>query len=83
MKGLFRKAIGNLSYLYFLAGFLVLLSAYYALFGRIDHDEIYHLHAAWKISTGETIYRDFFMHQHPLFYYILVPLLKISWGGVE
>ncbi|MGI9558075.1 MAG: ArnT family glycosyltransferase [Thermodesulfobacteriota bacterium] len=78
MKGLFRKAIENFSYFYFLAGFLVLLSAYYALFGRIDHDEVEGVHTAWKISVGETIYGDFFQHHHPLSYYALIPFVKMG-----
>ena len=37
-------------------------------------DELEHLHSAWCVSQGEIIYKDFFEHHPPLFYFTLVPL---------
>ena len=42
-----------------------------------NQDELESIHAAWKIFSGQTIYRDFFEHHHPFFYYLLVPLVGI------
>ena len=33
------------------------------------------MHAAWMMSRGQMIYRDFFEHHHPLFYLILSPIV--------
>ncbi|NEP60811.1 MAG: glycosyltransferase family 39 protein [Symploca sp. SIO2G7] len=64
--------------LWSLFGILLFLILLKSVTGRIDHDEIEHLHSTWKILQGETIYIDFFQHHHPFFYYLLVPLLAIS-----
>ena len=40
-------------------------------------DELEHLHAAYFISTGSMPFRDFFEHHHPLFLFLLAPLIKI------
>lgn len=43
---------------------------------HFNRDEIESVHAAWKISSGETIYVDFFNNHHPFFYYLLAPLVE-------
>ena len=73
----FRAKLSPLSYLHFLIGFLSCVAVYYAVLGRYDTDEIEGFHTAWKISVGEKIYEDFFQHHHPLFYYVLVPIIKL------
>ena len=40
-------------------------------------DEIESIHTAWKILNGETIYKDFFQHHHPLSYFLTIPFIKI------
>jgi hypothetical protein len=40
-------------------------------------DEIESIHTAWKILNGETIYKDFFQHHHPLSYVLTIPFIKI------
>lgn len=73
----FRARLSYLSYLHFLIGFLSCVAIYYAVLGRYNQDEIEGFHTAWKISVGERIYEDFFQHHHPLFYYMLVPIIKL------
>ncbi len=41
------------------------------------HDEFEAMHTAWKILNGEAIYVDFFQHHHPLYYYLLAPLVAM------
>lgn len=48
-----------------------------AMLRVFDHDELEAIHSAWKISTGETIYTDFFQHHHPFFYYTIAPLIQL------
>jgi dolichyl-phosphate-mannose-protein mannosyltransferase len=50
---------------------------HYFLYRGFGHDEIEHLHTAWKISQGSQIYIDFFQHHHPFLSYLLVPILHI------
>lgn len=38
-------------------------------------DEVEHLHASYFISKGTLPYRDFFEHHHPLFLFLLTPLV--------
>ncbi len=40
-----------------------------------DTDEFEHVQAAWLISQGFSIYRDFFEHHPPLLHFLLSPLL--------
>jgi len=54
--------------------FLVLINSFNREF---NHDEFEAVHTAWKIGQGEGIYFDFFQHHHPLFYFTLVPIVKI------
>lgn len=44
-------------------------------------DEFEHLHAAWCVSQGEIIYKDFFEHHPPLFYFTLVPVYHVFEGA--
>lgn len=63
------------AYIYLGCFFCLLL--YWALFRFYDHDEFEVIHTAWKIGTGQVIYKDFFQHHHPLLYYLCVPVIKI------
>ncbi|MDE2027215.1 MAG: glycosyltransferase family 39 protein [Candidatus Omnitrophica bacterium] len=54
----------------------------YALNNGPDRDEIEYLRAAWKILCGQRIYIDFFEHHHPLFCFLLVPLLSFFKANV-
>ncbi len=69
---------GSFLFVPLLAGFLFCIAVYHALLGRVSADEIEGLHTAWKILNGEVIYRDFFQHHHPLFYFLLVPILELG-----
>ena len=40
-------------------------------------DEVEHLHASYFISAGALPYRDFFEHHHPLFLFLLTPLVAL------
>lgn len=44
---------------------------------RFTHDEFELVHTVWKICRGEKIYVDFFQHHHPLYYYCLIPVMKL------
>ena len=67
---------GGFSYIRWLMGFLFCVAVYYAFLGRVDPDEVESIHTAWNILAGGAIYRDFFQHHHPLFYYLLVPVIE-------
>ena len=41
-----------------------------------DPDEFQHAHAAWSFSKGLVIYRDFFEHHTPWYYFLLRPLFR-------
>jgi len=40
---------------------------------RFDPDEFEHAHAAWCVSRGMLLYKDFFEHHTPWYYYLLRP----------
>jgi len=82
VRGWFQGKLKSLSYLHFFIGFLCCVTIYYAILGRYDTDEIEGLHTAWKISVGERIYEDFLQHHHPLFYYTLIPIIKLGGESV-
>lgn len=58
-------------------GIITLVILAYALFRRLDNDEIEALHTTWKVLFQGTIYKDFFQNHHPFLYYLLAPLIKI------
>ncbi len=58
-------------------GIFILFAALTAAFHPLNHDEIEHIHSAWNIQQGLRPYADFFEHHHPLFWYLLVPVLWI------
>lgn len=49
-----------------LSGGLLLLSAFYIVFGEIDPDEGFYVYSAWLTSQGYRVYTDFFFTQMPL-----------------
>ena len=40
----------------------------------VDPDESQHLHAAWQVARAQVLYRDFWEHHPPLFYWLAAPL---------
>lgn len=58
------------------AGVLIALF-FYSYNRNFDHDELEHIHTAWKILQGQEIYIDFFQHHHPFLDYLLVPIISI------
>jgi hypothetical protein len=46
-------------------------------------DEIEHLHATWMVLQGKSPYFDFWEHHHPLYWWILAPLLSLVGERVE
>lgn len=60
-----------------------LLLFFHSLHRFFDHDEFEAIHTAWKILSGETIYVDFFQHHHPLLYYLMAPVIKISGENIR
>jgi len=73
-KGILSAIIVAL--IFFLFGFRVFLSVEH----RFDPDEFEHIHAAWCIKQGQIIYKDFFEHHPPLFYFTILPLLHLHEG---
>jgi 4-amino-4-deoxy-L-arabinose transferase and related glycosyltransferases of PMT family len=50
----------------------------YAMLRRLHNDEFESIHTAWKILFDGEMYKDFFQHHHPVFYYALTPFFKIT-----
>jgi len=56
----------------------MLLSRLWFVFNRVyDLDELSTMHAAWNISRGLVIYRDFFEHHTPAVYFLLAPVVGV------
>ncbi|HOW35062.1 MAG TPA: hypothetical protein PL155_01420 [Candidatus Omnitrophota bacterium] len=53
-----------------------ILLGVWAAVSQIDHDGTEHLHAAWLMSRGFVPYNDFWMHQSPFLWIMLIPLVK-------
>lgn len=70
----FRLSLRWIYGLLALFSLLVLLNSTLRFF---DHDEFEHIHSAWYIQQGDLPYRDFYQNHHPLFWLLLLPLLKI------
>lgn len=47
----------------------------------LDPDELEHAHAAWSMSRGMLLYKDFFEHHTPWYYYVLRP--SFNWFSVD
>ena len=56
--------------------FSLVLRIAFTLNRELDWDEFQHLHAAWMVSHGYTLYKDFWENHTPLLYYLLVPLFR-------
>jgi 4-amino-4-deoxy-L-arabinose transferase-like glycosyltransferase len=57
---------------------LVLFMGFYNLDGdRMNDDEGAYLYASWRVSLGEVPYRDFFVVQMPLSFYVTAGLFKL------
>lgn len=54
--------------------FVVGLNAFLGEFGQ---DDIEAIHTSWKVLKEGDIYVDFFQHHHPLYYYLLAPVIDI------
>jgi 4-amino-4-deoxy-L-arabinose transferase-like glycosyltransferase len=61
----------------FLATLVILAARIPLLAHRIfDPDELQHVHDAWCVSRGMLLYRDFFEHHTPFYYYLLSPFFR-------
>ena len=49
----------------------------YSIFKYYSSNEINYMQTSWNIFCNQKIYIDFFEHHHPLFFYILTPILYI------
>jgi 4-amino-4-deoxy-L-arabinose transferase-like glycosyltransferase len=57
---------------------IVLFMGFYNLGGdRMNDDEGAYLYASWRVSLGEVPYRDFFVVQMPLSFYLTAGLFKL------
>jgi len=57
---------------------LILFLGLYNLAGNLmNDDEGPYLYASWRISQGETPYRDFFVSQTPLSFYVTAALFRV------
>ncbi len=77
-QGNYIKGLSNiiLTKLLWILSFASLSIIFYQTLNKhFNHDEFEAVHSAWKIQHGEKIYIDFFQQQHPLLYYLLVPIL--------
>jgi 4-amino-4-deoxy-L-arabinose transferase-like glycosyltransferase len=59
---------------------LILLRIELAITHRFDVDEFEHVHSAWSMTQGLALYKDFFEHHPPLFYFTISPLLHAFEG---
>lgn len=66
-----------------LIGFSLLIRGYLLANRWLDPDETQHLHAAWTVTQGQLLYRDFWENHTPLFYYCLSPLILLLDEGVQ
>lgn len=73
---------GNITFIQALIFLVLVLVCLLSLFREFDRDEFEAIHTAWKLNQGEVINVDFFQHHHPLFYYLLTPIIKIFGEGI-
>lgn len=59
---------------------LILVRVELAITHRFDIDEFEHVHSAWSMTQGLALYKDFFEHHPPLFYFTISPLLHLFEG---
>jgi hypothetical protein len=57
-------------------GLAIFRVATLTLHRQFDTDEFEHIQAAWLMSRGLVIYRDFFEHHPPLLYLVVGPLVR-------
>lgn len=60
--------------------FIILIQS---VIGRIGTDEFEHVHSAWYIIQEYLPYTDFFQHHHPLFWYLIAPIILIFGESVK
>lgn len=58
-------------------GILLAVILFLSLNKEFSFDEIELIHTSWKVLQGERIYVDFFQHHHPLFYYLITPIILV------
>lgn len=63
------------SYQMILLSDIIALIVLFIYSGVLIIDEMEHLHASYFITQGYLPYRDFFEHHHPLFLFLLTPLV--------
>jgi hypothetical protein len=69
-------------FLFVILVFLALLTLALSVNRIFWDDEIEHIHASWYVQQGQVPYRDFFEHHHPLFWYLLAPVLALCGEGL-
>jgi hypothetical protein len=69
-------------FLFVLLAILALLILSLSVNRIFSEDEVEHMHASWYVHNGQVPYRDFFEHHHPLFWFLLAPLIAICGEGL-
>jgi len=46
--------------------------------GRLEYDEIEHLHNGYLVSIGKTPFKDFWEHHLPLIWYVIAPFFHFG-----
>jgi hypothetical protein len=69
-------------FLFVILVFLALLTLALSVNRIFSEDEVEHIHVSWYVLNGQVPYRDFFEHHHPLFWYLLAPVLALCGQGM-
>jgi hypothetical protein len=56
--------------------FLALIYVRFVFRAPVDHDEVEHMHVAFKILNGQAPYRDFYQNHWPVFWLLCMPFVK-------
>jgi hypothetical protein len=60
-------------------GIVIVLALIYVRFvfrAPVDHDEVEHMHIAFKLLNGQVPYRDFYQNHWPVFWLLCMPFVK-------
>ena len=55
----------------------LLLFVFYHIIAYFNIDDFEHIHSSFLVSQGLLPYRDFFQHHHPLYWYLLSPIIQL------
>ncbi|MEI6614488.1 MAG: glycosyltransferase family 39 protein, partial [Chrysiogenales bacterium] len=73
---------GRGKFLFVILVVLALLTLSISVNRAFSEDEVEHIHASWYVQNGQVPYRDFFEQHHPLFWFLLAPLIAICGEGL-